>query len=76
MRRLSQKCLCLVPKAVGSVISYVTFILSLFVGHIFLVWYLWKVVLLDCGISWRSLLMILIYLIYILNVLNTLQFSM
>ena len=36
----------------ASVISYVTFVLSLFVPDLSFFWCLWKVVLHDCGISW------------------------
>ena len=35
----------------GSVVLYVAFVLSLFVLHLFFVWYHGKAVLRDCGIS-------------------------
>ena len=43
----------------ASVVSYVTFILLLFIAHFPLLWYRWKARLLDYGISWASLLILM-----------------
>ena len=40
----------------ASVVSYVTFVLSLFVSHLAFFWCLRKAVLRGCGISWVSAL--------------------
>ena len=37
-----------------SVISYVAFVVSLFIPHYFFLWYIGRSVLRDCGISWVS----------------------
>ena len=44
-----------------SVVSYVSFVLSLFVPHLSFFWCLEKAVLPDCGISWISSLIFFIY---------------
>ena len=38
----------------ASVVSYVAFVLSLFVSHLSFIWCLGRAVLRDCGVSWVS----------------------